>query len=365
MLRYPLKHSMDVLSAVTFAAHMRSSSNLKDSRRSAPPILNSLVQPTTTSTLSLAVSQLASTCALATTLHIKSTTTPVNNAPMSEEVISLFKTSPSKAIKKLLELGLITNAPRTLATYLFSNCDLLSPSSLADFLGSEGSEQVLSEFTNLINLSHLNFEMALRRFMWIAHLPGEAQKIDRMMSCFARHYLEVASETGMFKNSDAIYILAFSCIMLTTSFTKQQCGYPPPTMDKWISGNNDTEAAGLPRDFQEHLYNQIADTPFDAGTPSSKFLVMQGILSQPQRVFLKTTSCHLNHNNFYQGDTKIPLSTIIAIKQAGATFTIKLADGKDRVFEAKTVYTANTWINAFRTVCSKTTAITTLPASGP
>ncbi len=45
-------------------------------------------------------------------------------------------------------------------------------------------------------------------------LPGEAQKIDRMMERFASHYC--ASNADVFTNPDSAYLLAFSLIMLNT-----------------------------------------------------------------------------------------------------------------------------------------------------
>ena len=45
----------------------------------------------------------------------------------------------------------------------------------------------------------LNFSgcIACREFLWSFRLPGEAQKIDRMMECFAERYCECNSD--MFK----------------------------------------------------------------------------------------------------------------------------------------------------------------------
>jgi len=33
--------------------------------------------------------------------------------------------------------------------------------------------------------------LAFRQFLWSFRLPGEAQKIDRMMECFAQRYCEL------------------------------------------------------------------------------------------------------------------------------------------------------------------------------
>lgn len=45
-------------------------------------------------------------------------------------------------------------------------------------------------------------------------LPGEAQKIDRLMEKFAERY--VKCNPASFKSADVAYVLAYSVIMLNT-----------------------------------------------------------------------------------------------------------------------------------------------------
>ena len=45
-------------------------------------------------------------------------------------------------------------------------------------------------------------------------LPGEAQKIDRLMEKFAERY--VSCNPDAFKSADVAYVLAYSVIMLNT-----------------------------------------------------------------------------------------------------------------------------------------------------
>jgi hypothetical protein len=45
-------------------------------------------------------------------------------------------------------------------------------------------------------------------------LPGEAQKIDRLMEKFAERF--VKCNPGSFKSADVAYVLAYSVIMLNT-----------------------------------------------------------------------------------------------------------------------------------------------------
>jgi hypothetical protein len=48
---------------------------------------------------------------------------------------------------------------------------------------------------NILNCS----AYLLRQFLWSFRLPGEAQKIDRMMECFAQRYCQL--NTNIFTNT--------------------------------------------------------------------------------------------------------------------------------------------------------------------
>jgi hypothetical protein len=71
--------------------------------------------------------------------------------------------------------------------------------------------------------------MFLARF----RLPGEAQKIDRIVKKFARKYYEDNREASYFTSHDQTYMLAFSAIMLkcvphtalpySSGFRRQMC----------------------------------------------------------------------------------------------------------------------------------------------
>ena len=56
--------------------------------------------------------------------------------------------------------------------------------------------------------------MVFRTFLSGFRLPGEAQKIDRLMEKFAERYVSCNAEA--FKSADVAYVLAYSVIMLNT-----------------------------------------------------------------------------------------------------------------------------------------------------
>lgn len=73
-------------------------------------------------------------------------------------------------------------------------------------------------FSLLISISLLH-----RQFLWSFRLPGEAQKIDRMMECFAQRYCQLNPD--IFTNTDTCYVLSFAIIMLNTSLHNPSVSY--------------------------------------------------------------------------------------------------------------------------------------------
>ena len=70
-----------------------------------------------------------------------------------------------------------------------------------------------------------SFDSAMREFLESFRLPGEAQKINRIMESFGSHYHRQCPQ--LFKNADAVYILAYSVILLNTDQHNSQVSTVP------------------------------------------------------------------------------------------------------------------------------------------
>jgi brefeldin A-inhibited guanine nucleotide-exchange protein len=70
-------------------------------------------------------------------------------------------------------------------------------------------------YVDLFSFPGMEIDLALREFLSYFRLPGEGQKIDRLMEKFAERFFKDNSG-GMYGNADAAYLLAFSIIMLAT-----------------------------------------------------------------------------------------------------------------------------------------------------
>ncbi|KOB74016.1 putative Cytohesin-1, partial [Operophtera brumata] len=100
-----------------------------------------------------------------------------------------FNMDPKKGIEYLYENGLLQRTAEDVAQFLHKG-EGLSKTAIGDYLGE-------------------------RQFLWSFRLPGEAQKIDRMMECFAQRYCQLNPD--IFTNADTCYVLSFAIIMLNTS----------------------------------------------------------------------------------------------------------------------------------------------------
>jgi brefeldin A-inhibited guanine nucleotide-exchange protein len=66
----------------------------------------------------------------------------------------------------------------------------------------------------LVTVSERFLNLLFRHFLGNFRLPGEAQKIDRLMEKFAARYYE--NNRDVFAHADTAYVLAFSVIILAT-----------------------------------------------------------------------------------------------------------------------------------------------------
>uniref|UniRef100_L7N1N7 Cytohesin 4 n=1 Tax=Myotis lucifugus TaxID=59463 RepID=L7N1N7_MYOLU len=120
--------------------------------------------------------------------------------------------------------------------------------------------QVLQAFVDCHEFANLNLVQALRQFLWSFRLPGEAQKIDRMMETFATRYC--LCNPGVFQSTDTCYVLSFSIIMLNTSLHNPNVRDKPP-FERFVSMNRGINAGSdLPEDQLRNLFDSIKSEPF-------------------------------------------------------------------------------------------------------
>ncbi|KHJ41836.1 Sec7 domain protein [Trichuris suis] len=183
-----------------------------------------------------------------------------------------FNVDPKKGIEFLIEHGLLGETPEQVAEFLFK-AEGLSKTSIGEYLGERDdfNRSILQKFVFLHDFTSMDLVQALRQLLWSFRLPGEAQKIDRMMECFATRYC--AQNSNVFKSPDVCYVVSFSIIMLNTSLHNPSVK-DKPTLEQFISMNRDIdEGRDLSRDLLSKFYESIRAEPFKIPEDGGKDLM--------------------------------------------------------------------------------------------
>ncbi len=131
-----------------------------------------------------------------------------------------FNLSSAKGVDRLQACGAVGKTPADVARFLHSWSEKLDKAAIGDYLSREKEYKggfnvlVLHEYVDQMIFSELRFDDAIRYYLSGFRLPGEAQKIDRMMEKFAERYC--LQNPVVFPSADTAFILAFSIIMLNT-----------------------------------------------------------------------------------------------------------------------------------------------------
>ncbi|KAH7537156.1 ARF guanine-nucleotide exchange factor GNOM [Ziziphus jujuba] len=169
-----------------------------------------------------------------------------------------FNRDPKKGLEFLQGTHLLPDKldPQSVACF-FRYTSGLDKNLVGDFLGNhdEFCVQVLHEFAGTFDFQDMNLDTALRLFLETFRLPGESQKIQRVLEAFSERYYEQSPH--ILVNKDAALLLSYSLIMLNTDQHNVQVKKKMTEEDfirnnRHINGGND-----LPREFLSELYHSI------------------------------------------------------------------------------------------------------------
>ncbi|KAJ0810156.1 putative Sec7 domain, armadillo-like helical, sec7 domain superfamily protein [Helianthus annuus] len=173
-----------------------------------------------------------------------------------EAAISEFNRHPARGIGFLTANRLVENTPASVAQFL-RHTSSLDKAMIGDYLGQhdEFSLAVMHAYVDSMNFSGMKFHTAIREFLKGFRLPGEAQKIDRIMEKFAERYC--ADNPGLFKSADTAYVLAYAVIMLNTDAHNPMV-WPKMSKSDFVRMNatNDPEECA-PKLLLEEIYDSI------------------------------------------------------------------------------------------------------------
>lgn len=173
-----------------------------------------------------------------------------------EAAIAEFNRKPMKGVEYLISNKLVENTPASVAQFL-KNTPSLDKATIGDYLGQheEFPLAVMHAYVDSMKFSGMKFDTAIREFLKGFRLPGEAQKIDRIMEKFAERYC--ADNPGLFKNADTAYVLAYAVIMLNTDAHNPMV-WPKMSKSDFVRMNaRDDPDECAPKELLEEIYDSI------------------------------------------------------------------------------------------------------------
>ncbi|KAK5113686.1 hypothetical protein LTR62_003313 [Meristemomyces frigidus] len=183
--------------------------------------------------------------------RVKQRKTALNNA------VRQFNYKPKRGVKLLISEKFIpSDDPQDIARFMLNN-ERINKKSLGEFLG-EGDEdniKIMHAFVDLMEFSKTRFVDALRHFLQSFRLPGEAQKIDRLMLKFAERYC--MGNPAAFANADTAYVLAYSVVMLNTDQHSAQVKQRMTPEDFFKNNRGINDGQDLPEEYLRGIYDEI------------------------------------------------------------------------------------------------------------
>ena len=192
-----------------------------------------------------------------------------------------FTLSIKDGLRYFIENGFVNLKAKEIAIFFLDNKDKLDKTQMGEVLGKEPDSsflktpadaeeggsgfflQILNHYVDAMDFTGLLFDEAIRLFLSGFRLPGEAQKIDRIMEKFAERYTK--QNIDIFPNADTAFILAFSVIMLNTDLHNPSIKPERRmTLDGFKRNNSGIGENGsdLPAEFLAGIFQRIKESPF-------------------------------------------------------------------------------------------------------
>eukprot|EP00158_Paraphelidium_tribonemae_P006938 Partr_v1_DN28041_c2_g1_i4_m56834 putative IQ motif and Sec7 domain len=198
-------------------------------------------------------------------------------------------------MKRLIAEGCISGSPEDIADFLFQD-QRLSKSKIGEYIGAgeDLQNKVLRSFVKHFDFSGLDFDDALRAMLKTFRLPGEAQKIDRVMNEFAQRYC--LGNPEVFSTPDTAYVLAYSLIMLNTDAHNPSVKKKMTLQDFLRNNRGIDNKKNLPEDFMKKLFSNIVgneikmndqDNVYLLGEISSQIAGKFDNIVAPHRMFVR------------------------------------------------------------------------------
>ena len=223
---------------------------------------------------------------------------------VKNEIIKLFNAKPKNAIAEIKKWCADNDKyfAEEIAKFFYEEKSNLNLEFVGDYLGTDGEDnrKVLENFVKQFDLKEKDYLGSLREFLQSFKLPGEAQKIDRLVESFGSKYYE-QNLNGEIKGKDAAYILAFQVIMLNTDLHNVSIANSKRMTFEQLKNNlrGTNENQDFNDSFLKKIYDGIKNEPFVLNfVDSSPGYEIGNINSQNDETFKKL-------NRFLEGKRDI------------------------------------------------------------
>jgi brefeldin A-inhibited guanine nucleotide-exchange protein len=178
------------------------------------------------------------------------------NKALFKEGVELFNKKPKKGIQFLQKAGQLSEDPAEVAHFLRSTPSL-DKTQIGELLGSpdEADLRVMHAYVDSMDFPGMELDEAIRAFLAGFRLPGEAQKIDRLMEKFAERFCR--ANPGSFKNADTAYVLAYSVIMLNTDAHNPMVKQKMSKAEFVKNNRGIDDGSDVPEVYMSSLYDRI------------------------------------------------------------------------------------------------------------
>ena len=193
-----------------------------------------------------------------------------------------FTLSLKSGLKFFIDNGFTECDAKAVAHFFLEKKDTLDKTQMGEVLGREPDAafikggnidpekggpgffvRVLHHYAGALDFTGVPFDDAIRLFLSGFRLPGEAQKIDRIMEKFAERF--TLQNPEVFPSADTAFVLGFSVIMLNTDLHNPSIKPERRmTLESFIRNNRGISENGsdLPREMLEGIFNRIKANPF-------------------------------------------------------------------------------------------------------
>jgi brefeldin A-inhibited guanine nucleotide-exchange protein len=213
------------------------------------------------------------------------------NKVLFREGIALFYAKPKKGIQFLQKAGLLSEQPAEVAHFLATTPDL-DKTQIGELLGSpdEGDLRVMHAYVDAMDFPGFELDEAIRAFLAGFRLPGEAQKIDRLMEKFAERFCRV--NPGAFKSADTAYVLSYSVIMLNTDAHNPMVKTKMSKQEFLRNNRGIDDGSDVPEEYLGNLYDRITSNEIKMKDPAldaqakAAAAAKSGVADELSRLFL-------------------------------------------------------------------------------